>query len=92
MPGMTIEFIHKPDDFDEFMGRFPAFIKAGEGRWVLSDGLGTTTVTAVARSDDRFVVITDSDTSLHIPWERANKIGLQILSTYKDLCRLMPLK
>ena len=92
MPGLTIEFDKKPTNLDEFMKQFPAFIKSGNDAWEFSDNLGTTTVKARELSDHRFVIITNSSTPLHIPWERANKIGKEILSFYKDACRLISLE
>jgi hypothetical protein len=84
-PGVRIEFSQKPADFDEFMNRYRAFIKCGKNVWVWSSDLGTTTVKAIEHSDGQFVIVIRSDTRLHIPWERANRLGKNMISHYREI-------
>jgi len=87
MPGTRIEFNRKPDDFDEFMERFIALKRIGDGRWEWPSRLGDMTVTARDDPQGRFMVIVESDTALHIPWERANTMARKIYEHYRDQCR-----
>jgi hypothetical protein len=85
MPGVRIKFSQKPADLEEYMGRFPAFKKCKQNIWVWSSDLGTATVKAIEHSDGRFVIVIRSDTRLHTPWERANRLGKNMLSHYKEI-------
>jgi len=88
MPGVRIEFAQKPAAWDEFMKQFPPYEKCGNDRWVWSSNLGTVVVTALEQSDGRFVIAVHSETRLHIPWERANKMAKSILSYYRETSRI----
>jgi len=87
MPGVRIEFSQKPADLDEFMKQFPPYEKCGKDRWVWSSSLGTVVVTALEQTGGRFVILVQSDTRLHTPWERANRLGKRLISHYEEIIR-----